>query len=120
MLGTVAHLSFLLRTQTGGFRIEESVTLEEIEHAFQIGAVHAILQPMESGCIEMERIYLSAWPKELFFVGNPLIRHGFRRCRRTYERPCQLWVNDIFMGIAKRTQTGVQTVKVIWEEPCNE
>ena len=96
------------------------MTLEEIEHAFQIGAVHAILQPKESGCIEMERIYLSRMAKRAVLCGQPIDPAWIQEMPETYERPCQLWVNDIFMGIAKRTQTGVQTVKVIWEEPCNE
>ena len=120
MLGTVAHLSFLLRTQTGGFRIEESVTLEEIEHAFHTDAVYAILQPMESGCIEMERIYLSGIAKRAVLCGQPIDPAWIQEVPKAFERPCQLWVNDVFLGIAKRTQTGVQTVKVIWEEPCNE
>lgn len=118
-LGTVAHLSFLLRTQTGGFGIEKSVTLEEIERAFRIGAVSTILQPVETGCIQMEKMLLSEKAKKAVLCGQPIDVSWVETMPEAYECPCQLWVGNAFMGIAKRTQAGIQTVKVIWEESCS-
>ncbi len=118
-LGTVAHLSFLLRTQTGGFQIAESIALEEIEQSFQAGTVYDILQPIETGCREMDKIVLSCAAKKAVLCGQAIDPVWVKEMPQKDEQPCQLWVGDTFMGIAKRSHGGVQTVKVIWEEPCS-
>lgn len=48
-LGTGAHLSYLIRTGTGGFHIAESVTLEEIREAVEQNRVQDVILPVDWG-----------------------------------------------------------------------
>lgn len=59
-LGCGAHLSFLVRTRSGPFRLEESVTLEELDRAVEEGRLRDVMLPLEAGVPHMERIDLSA------------------------------------------------------------
>ncbi len=45
-LGYPAHMSDLSRLATGGFSIEETVTLDKIEEAVQTNNVHSLIYPM--------------------------------------------------------------------------
>ncbi len=62
-LGTVAHMSFLCRIQSGIFKIEDSYTLEEIEEKVQNRDL-SFVQPIESA--------LPQWPK---VIVSPLSEH---------------------------------------------
>lgn len=57
-LGCGAHLSFLVRTRSGPFRLEDSVTFEELRRAVEGGRLHEVLLPMEDAVAHLERVDL--------------------------------------------------------------
>lgn len=119
-LGTVAHLSFLLRTQTGAYKIEDSLTLEEITALGEQGTLLKALQPIESGCDTLPRIDLTIQAKRAVLCGQEICSEWIQAMPEERQTPCQLWVGGRFMGIAQRTsENTIETQKVIWEETCN-
>lgn len=68
-LGCGAHLSFLVRTRSGPYTLEESWTFEELREAARRGASSEFLLPPESGVPDLTRIDLS--PDD-----DTKIRHG--------------------------------------------
>jgi tRNA pseudouridine55 synthase len=46
-LGFPAHMSHLIRTASGPFKIDECSTLEQIEHAMEAGTIQSLLIPIE-------------------------------------------------------------------------
>jgi tRNA pseudouridine55 synthase len=69
VLGCGAHLTRLIRTVSGSFRVENARTLEEIEAAFAEGRPDRFLTPLEA--------LLPHFPKaELTAAGRALVRNG--------------------------------------------
>ena len=50
-LGYPAHMSYLIRTISDGFKLEETVTFEDIQDALEQGTFSTLLQPIER-CVE--------------------------------------------------------------------
>lgn len=75
-LGCGAHLSFLVRTRTGPFKLEETVSFEEIEEAMKTGRAHEMLLPLESAVVHMPRIDLSATDLRRIQTGQALEQQG--------------------------------------------
>lgn len=68
-VGCGAHLSFLVRTRTGPFHLEETHTFEEIQQAIDSGHIASVLQPPEAAIPHMPRVDLSTDDVER-------VRHG--------------------------------------------
>lgn len=118
-LGTVAHLCFLLRTQSGAHRIEDCHTLEEIAQKQQDGTLATFLQPTESGCERLPKLALCQQARHAVLCGQPIDPAWALALPEQTDTPCQLIVGGRFMGIARLTEQGIETVKVIWEGPCD-
>lgn len=58
-LGFGAHMSFLVRTAVGPFRLEESLTVDEIAARAEEGDLDALLLPMESALPHLPRLVVS-------------------------------------------------------------
>lgn len=57
-LGSDAIMTFLIRTKTGHFEIDNAVTLDELKNAAQNGEVKMLLHNMDEALIEYDRIYV--------------------------------------------------------------
>jgi tRNA pseudouridine55 synthase len=71
--GAGAHLGFLLRTQSGRFRIEDAVTLETIAQAAQSGLTDTIILPMDIAVAHLCRIDLAAGDARRVGFGQALL-----------------------------------------------
>lgn len=71
VLGCGAHLSFLVRTRSGSFRLEEAQLLEEIAEAVSKGE-YSFLQDMEKAVSNFPPIHVKASSVERVLHGNPL------------------------------------------------
>ena len=47
-LGTCAHLAALTRVQSGTFRLEDAVTVEDVKRLHDAGCAHSLITPMEA------------------------------------------------------------------------
>ena len=86
-LGSRAYMSFLLRTRTGRFTLENAVTLEEIGS----GSVEKMLMDAGFG-LDMKEIYLEEETSRFILNGNSIEinQNGFRQDElvKVYIKPC--------------------------------
>jgi tRNA pseudouridine55 synthase len=73
-LGCGAHLSGLVRTRVGTFRLEDTVTLEAAETAFRDGAAATLLAPLDSVLGDMEPVTITGEEMDAVKKGRPLGR----------------------------------------------
>ena len=71
-VGCGAHLSFLVRTRSGPFVLEESHTLEEIRDAVEEGALDRVLLPPETALPRLPRVDLDPGTARRLCHGNPV------------------------------------------------
>ena len=77
-LGCYGHICALERTRVGGFRVEEAVTLEDIEAAAEQepGALQALLAPVHTALTDMPEIRLSQQDAARVRRGQPVLLRG--------------------------------------------
>jgi len=78
-LGCLGHICALERTRVGGFRVEEAVTLEQIEAASEAeepGALDALLAPVQVALADMPEIKLSPSDAARLRRGQPVLLRG--------------------------------------------
>lgn len=71
-LGLGAHMSFLVRTAVGPYRLEESHTLDEIASRKDEGELEAILLPMESAVSHLPRLVVDSGDADRLRAGQAL------------------------------------------------
>ncbi len=68
-VGCGAHLSSLVRLQSGRFRLQEAISLERAEEAFSRGDESSVLLPMDEALLHLPALVLSAEQAQA-------VRHG--------------------------------------------
>ena len=74
MLGCGAYLLFLLRTESSGFSIGESVTLEELSRAVSSRRTHSIVVPISYALRNMPSVAISPEEVSTVAAGGPISR----------------------------------------------
>jgi tRNA pseudouridine55 synthase len=72
-LGCGAHLGGLVRTRSGPFRLEESVTLADLEAASAEGTLASYLQPADRALAQYPALHLTADEAVRVKHGNPFV-----------------------------------------------
>lgn len=93
-VGTGACLSFLARTRTGDFTIEEAWTLEEVLEALEAGRFHEVLQSPASALTHLPRLELEHGDGYLY--GAPVPVSAAPGTYRVYQ-------HDVLLGLGKVT-----------------
>lgn len=114
-LHTCAHLSFLLRTRTGGFSIAQSITLQELEQA--------AAEQRLGACLLDVSVALTALPVcQLLPAAHERVIHGkeIRNCDLVFNHLapgtiCQMRIGHVLYGTGQRTPQGVDLHKMLWE-----
>ncbi len=70
ILGCGGHLTKLVRTRCGIFKIEDSLSLEQIEEIFKNGSLQQYLYPVDSGLPDFKKVYLNEEESRLIFNGG--------------------------------------------------
>lgn len=83
-LGVPGHMGALARTEAAGFRIDDAVTLEQIQHAGQCGEWERVLKPMELGITHLVQLRLNADEYRRIRCGNRL----YVDVSRLSKEPC--------------------------------
>ncbi|MGI6315909.1 MAG: tRNA pseudouridine(55) synthase TruB [Christensenellales bacterium] len=95
-LNTVGYVSFLLRTRTGMYRLEESYTLDALSEARKNGALETLAQPMDQAVIGLpEMRFPKRYAKVLLHGGG--LDEEFALPREDFRAYC----GEIFLGIGK-------------------
>ncbi len=110
-LGCGAHLSALRRTRAGAFRVEDAMTMEELERLAAAGRAGEAVLPADEGMLGYEAAILGAAGAGAFVRGNPHRGGGFRApaaLARVYDT-----AGD-FLGVGSVDRAGVvRPVKVL-------
>ncbi|MBI4297936.1 MAG: tRNA pseudouridine(55) synthase TruB [Chloroflexi bacterium] len=72
-LGCGAHLHSLERTRVGPFRIEEALSLSQVEGAFEEGSWPDILRPMEEAVESLEKVVVEGEAERRARLGQALL-----------------------------------------------
>lgn len=102
MLGSKAHMRFLLREQVGAFSIEQAATPDEI-------AAFMEQDPLCPPCLlspdlflqHIARIDIPERYEKQVMNGVPIPADGYEVCENV---PLRAYMNGLFLGIAERTQ----------------
>ncbi|WP_099158141.1 tRNA pseudouridine(55) synthase TruB [Virgibacillus ndiopensis] len=73
-IGYPAHMSDLIRTETGSFMKEDTYTFNEIERAVESEQQDNILLPISSGLTHLDRLMVSEELKEKVLNGQKLVK----------------------------------------------
>lgn len=114
--GAYAHLAFLLRTRTGPFTIDQSVTLEEVAQAQQRGCWEDVLLPMETALSGLPRCELLPQARMDALHGKPIAQSLILHCSAEVGQCCAMFVQGALIGVAKRVEDGLQLQKVLIAE----
>ncbi|MDR0840624.1 MAG: tRNA pseudouridine(55) synthase TruB [Christensenellaceae bacterium] len=113
-LGVPAHLSFLLRTQSGAFTLRDSYTLEELRALAERGQLPAAVISAEQSLSRLPAARLTLDDREI-----RLLRNGAPvRAQAQYaaQTPLRVYVNDGFWGIGKLGAEGLRIELFLGEE----
>lgn len=101
-LGCGAYLKSLLRTQSGGFDIEDSVTMPELEEAFRCGYWEQYVHPIDTALRHHQAIVVNEATEEMLKKGRPVtIDNGDSGTPRTeYSRAYS--TDGRFLAVLKR------------------
>ncbi len=75
--GCPAHMSFLLRSKSGAFTLEEGYTLEEVNKAKEEGRLEECLLPLDFPIAYIPKVFLPSSQWNHFIFGRPMAGDAF-------------------------------------------
>lgn len=111
--GAHAHLSFLLRSKTGDYALEDSITLGDLEMAVSAGETGSVMQPMESAVAHMPKVILTAEAEKAARNGGAISGRHIAECQVAEGEAARLYIEDSFLGICVGTGQGIRISKVL-------
>lgn len=111
-----AYLSFLLRSRSGGFDLEEAYTLDELRALKDAGELWRALIPPEKALAGLAAAPLSldAEQQRLFLNGAAIKPRGWESLPQSV--PLRAYVADRFQGLAKAGADGIRIILFLEEE----
>lgn len=103
-VGCGAHLNRLRRTKAGHFPLEQTVTMDALEAAFEAGgseAVKALLQPTDCLLPDMPKIRIKTELSESLFNGQTV-----RIADPVSTGLVRLYIDDAFVGVGEASEDG--------------
>lgn len=71
-LGCGAHLAELVRIEIGDYRLDDALSLEEIQRLFESGRLNEFLQPLETFLPALPKIFLAESGRLLILAGRTI------------------------------------------------
>lgn len=103
-LGCGACMSALLRTQTGNFKLEDSIKLEQLKNICSEGKIEEILIGLDDVLCEYPKVYTNEKVSKLLYNGNIIYEYGIKKNDLIFEEGKEVLVYDYmnkFIGIYK-------------------
>ena len=104
-LGCGAHMASLTRTAAGAFRIEDALTREEIDAAYQDGTLEEKLLPLDAPLQHLPAIHLSEAARHAVINGN-VLKPRWMRGEAPQADALRIYLNDVFAGIGQTQPDG--------------
>ena len=106
-LGCGGHMASLRRISAGIFSMEDALTLEEIDHLAQTGALEAALLPMDAPLASMRRVTVSGDRcAHAVKNGNLLKSAWLDRPVGIQDDPVRIYLEDRFAGVGQPMPDG--------------
>ena len=101
-LGTCAYMSFLLRTASGNFNIEDSITLEDLEEMVNNGKINDYLYGADYALVDYKSIAINDRALSAYVNGNIVYRKGII-LNKDYEDGdiVKVYCNKQFYGVGR-------------------
>ncbi len=103
-LGCGACMSALLRTQTGNFKLKDSIKLEQLKNIYSEGKIEEILIGLDDVLCEYPKVYTNEKVSKLLYNGNIIYEYGIKKNDLIFEEGKEVLVYDYmnkFIGIYK-------------------
>lgn len=113
-LSACAHMSFLMRTETCGFRAEDAYTLPEIEELAGGGKAAAAVQPMEQAVSFLETLRCDPYLYRFLTTGTP-VDLGKANLRVQADTNYAVYCKDELIGIGKKAGNMLKLVSMLKE-----
>lgn len=99
--GYGAHMSQLIRLESAPFRIEDSITLEEIRLAVQNNELEGIINPPDFPFYSLEKINIKKSAEKSAINGNPIFAAGIENDISNHEigSIARLYIDNDFIAI---------------------
>ncbi len=108
--GAFAHCSFLLRTRSGPFTLEQAVTFEQIQQAMQNNTLGSLLMPIGMAVSHLEKVELD--PANAQRISNGQMLSDIDIDMHKDDPICTLWYQNKLVGIGERNSNTIKPVKV--------
>lgn len=99
------HMSFLLRTSSGRFNLENSITLEEIEQLKENGCLEEHLYDIDYVLNNLQRAELNPSAKKYYINGGAIDSRRFAikksKDNNNDDNLVRVYCEDIFVGVGK-------------------
>ena len=116
-LGCGAHMSLLIRTSSGMFKLEDSITLEELDSKFKDGSLEDFLKDGDVDFVlrEYKYILLNDNALKYYTNGGAIDERRFLKSDyRDNDEFVRVYSKDEFIGIGKLTKSNnINTVKSV-------
>lgn len=105
VLGCGGHMSFLLRTSSGRFNLENSITLEELEQLKENGCLEEHLYDIDYVLNNLQRAELNPSAKKYYINGGAIDSRRFAikksKDNNNDDNLVRVYCEDIFVGVGK-------------------
>lgn len=117
-LGVGGYMAFLLRSRAGYFNVSHSVTCEELDDAFQHGALESLLAPLDAPLQHIPAVYVKKERMSAVKNGNPLFSGWYEGEANGTVR---VYLDGQFTGMAEADSNGTLRFRAMLMEtfPCN-
>ena len=104
-LGCGAHMFSLQRTAAGAFKIEDALTREEIDAAYQDGTLEEKLLPLDAPLAHLPKIVVTEAARHAVINGN-VLRPQWMVGSAPRADALRIYLNDVFAGIGQTQPDG--------------
>lgn len=103
IVGCPAHMRFLLRAQSGAFRLDTAMTIEEITELSQKGELASRLLPLDMPIQHIARVNAPSWLEKQVVNGVKLPAMKIKEAKELDEGAVvRVYLKDQFWGMAAR------------------
>ncbi|MBQ3575098.1 MAG: tRNA pseudouridine(55) synthase TruB [Clostridia bacterium] len=104
-LGCGAHMASLERVQAGIFTLENALTRDEIEAAYQEGTLESCLIPLDAPIQHLPAVYLTEEARHAVINGN-VLKTKWMKAPAPQADAVRIYLNDVFAGIGQTLEDG--------------
>ena len=104
-LGCGGHMATLERVQAGAFRIEDALTLDQIDELYKAGRLGEALTEMDFPLQHVPRVDTTIKSLHAVLNGNPLREKWLKN--PAPEGPVRIYMDGVFCGIGEKDSEGL-------------